>query len=286
MLTLNAPAKINWFLNVLRKRDDGYHDVASLMQLVTLNDTVTMEHSDTVKVISDADIPTENNLVYKAAILVKERAGIKAGVRITLKKEIPVAAGLGGGSSDAAVTLMGLKRFWNLDMTQHELVRIGEVLGSDVPFFFHGPVSIIEGRGDIVYPVRLNRAYSILLVKPPVDISTAWAYAELDKVSSYRKVLTKKNNNIKLFCQALERGDFSLLSSIQGNDFDALIFRRYPAIGDIKQNLMKRGALFSSMSGSGPTVFGVFASEREALEAMGYMLPNWCRVVKTISSNS
>lgn len=284
MLTLSAPAKINWFLNVLYRRDDGYHDIVSLMQCITLNDTLMMEHSDTVEIITDAAIPMEDNLVYKAAMLMKEKAGIKSGVRVTLKKEIPVAAGLGGGSSDAAISIMGLGRLWNLDMTQDELVRIGRALGSDVPFFFHGPVSVIEGRGEIVSPVKVNRSYPVLLVKPPVNVSTAWAYTEFDKVSSSRKVLTK-GNNVKLFSQAFEKGDFSLLSSIQRNDLDALVVRRFPAIGEIKQSLMKRGALFSAMSGSGPTVFGVFDSEEKALEAMGYMLPNWCRVVKTVTSD-
>ncbi len=282
MISLNAPAKINWFLNVLHKRDDGYHNIVSLMQCVTLNDKLMIEHSDTIEIFTDAAIPKEDNLVYKAAMLMKKRSGVKAGARINLKKEIPVAAGLGGGSSDAATALMGLKRLWNLDLTQNELLRLGETLGSDVPFFFNGPISVIEGRGEVVSPVKVNISYPILLVKPPVNVSTKWAYTELDKVSSSREVLTKGNNVIKLFCQALEKGDFSLLSTIQRNDFDALVVRRYPAIGEIKQKLIERGALFSAMSGSGPTVFGVFDSEEKALKAMGYMLPNWCRVVKTI----
>lgn len=282
MITLNAPGKINWFLNVLHKRDDGYHDIVSLMQFVTLNDTLMIEHSDTIEVIADSAIPKEDNLVYKAATLLKERAGIKTGARITLRKEIPVAAGLGGGSSDAATVLLGLKRLWNPDMTQSELLRLAETLGSDVPFFFNGPISVIEGRGEIVSPVTVNMTYPILLVKPSVNVSTAWAYTELDKVFSYREELT---NVIKLFCQALEKGDFSLLSAIQRNDFDAPVAGRYPVIGEIKQNLIKRGALFSAMSGSGPTVFGVFDSEEKALKARGHMLPNWCRIVKTVPSN-
>lgn len=285
MLILNAPAKINWFLNVVQRRYDGYHDIVSLMQCITLNDSLVMEYSDAVEVITDAGIPMKDNLVYKAAILMRESAGIKSGVRVTLKKEIPMAAGLGGGSSDAAAALMGLNRLWNLNLTRHELAKFGEVLGSDIPFFFHGPVSIVGGRGDIVFPVGLKRSYAVLLVKPPVDVSTAWAYAELDSGSSYQKVLTKETNNIKLFCQALERGDFSLLSSMQRNDLEPLVVRRYPIIGDIKHNLMMRDALFSSMSGSGPTVFGVFDSESKAVNAMEHMSPHWCRAVKTMTSS-
>ena len=281
MLALKAPAKINWFLNVLGRREDGYHDIVSLMQCITLSDSLMMENSPTVEVVTGADIPREENLVYKAATLMKEKTGIVSGVKITLHKEIPLAAGLGGGSSDAATTIMGLKKLWGLDFTPRDLSGLGETLGSDVPFFFHGPVSVVEGKGEIVSPVGLRKSYSLLLVKPKISISAAWAYAEYDKVSQSREVLTKKHNNIKLFCQALERGDFAFLSSLQGNDLEPLVVRRYPVIGEIKHSLMLRGALFSSMSGSGSSVFGVFDSERDAENAKEYMSPHWCRVVTT-----
>lgn len=287
MLILKAPAKINWFLHVVRKRDDGYHDIVSFMQWVNLYDSLVIEHSDMVEVITESDIPLENNLVYKAAMVIKEHAGVDMGVRIVLKKEIPMAAGMGGGSSDAAFAMMGLNRHWNLNMGRHELARLGAMLGSDVPFFFHGPASLIEGRGEIVSPVEIKRSYAILLVKPPVDVSTAWGYAEIDRHSSrhsHSEVLTKKNDNIKLFCHALEAGDLSSLSQNWGNDFESLVISRYPVVGDIKQGLLKRGALFSAMSGSGPTVFGVFESEQVASEAMRDMLPNWCRVVRTLEN--
>ena len=244
MLTLKAPAKINWFLNVLGRRKDGYHDIVSLMQCITLSDSLVMENSPTVEVVTGADIPGEENLVYKAARLMKEKTGSVSGVKITLHKEIPLAAGLGGGSSDAAATLMGLKRLWDLDCTPRDLAGLGEALGSDVPFFFHGPVSVVEGRGEIVSPVGLRKSYPLLLVKPEISISAAWAYAEYDKAPRSREVLTKKHNNIKLFCRALERGDFAFLSSLQGNDLEPLVVRRYPVIGEIKHSLMLRGALF------------------------------------------
>ncbi len=288
MLTLKAPAKINWFLNVLGKRNDGYHDIVSLMQWVDLYDSLAIDHSDKVEVVTESGIRTEDNLVYKAAMLVREKAGINSGVRIALKKEVPMAAGMGGGSSDAAFTVMGLDRYWGLDMGIQELAGLGAMLGSDVPFFFHGPASVIGGRGEIVTPVKLRRPHVLLLVKPPVEVSTAWAYSEIDRHSSSfspGEELTKKDNNIKLFCRALEEGDFALLSSIRGNDFESVAVSKYPVIGDIKHGLLKKGALFAAMSGSGPTVFGVFASEQIAKEAMRQMLPNWCRVVKTVASD-
>jgi 4-diphosphocytidyl-2-C-methyl-D-erythritol kinase len=281
MLTLNAPAKINWFLDVFGKRDDGYHDIVSLMQCVTLFDSLTLEHSEEIEVISDSDIPLVENLVYRAAVLMKERTRNTSGARITLKKEIPMAAGLGGGSSDAASTLNGLNRLWNLNLTPQELAVIGQDLGSDVPFFFHRPAAVIEGRGDVVSPVRLNSACTLVLVKPPIPVSTAWAYAQADTMG--RKVLTKNDNFIKLFCLALEDGDFSLLSTLQKNSLEDPVIRRYPVIDEIKRNLMQKGAVFSSMSGSGPTVFGVFPAEGEALKAAGHLSSHWCRVVKTIT---
>ncbi|HAM52139.1 MAG TPA: 4-(cytidine 5'-diphospho)-2-C-methyl-D-erythritol kinase [Nitrospiraceae bacterium] len=285
VLTLSAPAKINWFLHIVRKRDDGYHDIVSLMQYVTLSDTLTMEHSDGIQVVSAQNIPQEENLVYKAAVLMRQLMRIKSGVRITLKKEIPEAAGLGGGSSDAASSLLGLSRLWNLNVAPIELAEMGKVLGSDVPFFFQGPLAMVEGRGEIVFPVRLRASYSLLLVKPLLAVSTAWAYAQLD-VPSNPKVLTKKHNNITLFRQALENGDFSLLSSLQRNDLEPHVAKRYPVIDEIKEKLMLNGAIFSSMSGSGPTVFGVFRTDKEAAKAAEGLSPNWCRVVKTVAPYS
>lgn len=281
MLTLKAPAKINWSLNVFGKRDDGYHDILSLMQCVTLADSLEFEDSDTLELLSGAPIPLADNLVFRAMTLLKDKAGVEKGARITLRKEIPFAAGLGGGSSDAAATLVGLDRLWNLGISRQELAEMGGALGSDVPFFFHETAAVVTGRGEIVSPVNIGRSHAMLLVKPQVGVSTAWAYQELDRNSGDR-VLTKKDNNIKLLCLALERGDFSLLSSVHRNDLELPVIRRYPVIADIKEELRKSGALFSAMSGSGPTVFGVFGTENDALKAVENLAPHWCRVVKTV----
>lgn len=285
MLTVNAHAKINWFLHVLSKREDGYHDILSLMQCITLSDSLTFEDSASLEVVTAAPIPLERNLVYRAMTLLKEVTGFRGGARVTLRKEIPMAAGLGGGSSDAASALAGLNRLWSLNLTADELTGIGERLGSDVPFFFKRPVALVEGRGEIVSPLEMVRSYPIVLVKPPIEVSAAWAYEELDKTSLAARELTRKNNNIKLFCQALEKGDFSLLSSVGRNDLETPVVSQFPVIGEMKNALRETGALFSSMSGSGPTVFGVFESEEKAAEASERMLPNWSRVVRTITSN-
>jgi 4-diphosphocytidyl-2-C-methyl-D-erythritol kinase len=283
MLSLKAPAKINWFLNVRCKRSDGYHEISSLMQCLTLGDSLTFEDADDIDVSADLPIPREENLVYKAALLMRERCGIRKGVRITLKKEIPLAAGLGGGSSDAAYTMRGLNDFWGLTLTPAELADLGSGIGSDVPFFFHGPAALIEGRGERVTPVALKRSCTLLLVKPPTGISAAWAYGQM-KAAPCHEALPKRDSPVAQFCRALDEGNFSFLSSLQSNDLEPPVLREHPVIGEIKEELRRKGALFSSMSGSGSTVFGVFASDEDAGRAAADFSPYWCRAARTLAS--
>lgn len=282
MLVINAPAKINWFLRVSDRRGDGYHNIVSLMQFITLQDSITLEESDDIAVLTEAAIPAQENLVFKAAMMLKATTGAQKGAKISLKKDIPLSAGLGGGSSDAAAVLKGLNQLWRLNLSFNELSEFCARLGSDVPFFFGGPAALIKGKGEEVTPVVLKRPYTILLVKPAFGINAAWAYREFDACAD-RQGLTKKHNNIKLFCHALDIGDFSFLSDISVNDLEKGVFREYPVLKDIKQELLWNGARFSAMSGSGSTVFGVFEDEHSALYAMHQMShDNWCRVVKTI----
>jgi 4-diphosphocytidyl-2-C-methyl-D-erythritol kinase len=283
MLTLKAPAKINWFLNVRCKRADGYHEISSLMQCLTLGDSLTLEDADDVDVSADLPIPREENLVYQAALLVRDRCGIGKGVKITLKKEIPLAAGLGGGSSDAAYTMRGLNDFWGLALSPDELAAFGSEIGSDVPFFFHGPSALVEGRGERVTPVPSKRSYALLLVKPSTGISAAWAYSQI-KAASCREVSSKRDFPLTQFFRALEEGDFSFLSSLQSNDLEPPVLREHPVIGEIKEKLLRKGALFSSMSGSGSTVFGVFASEEDAGRAAADFSHYWCRTARTLTN--
>lgn len=285
MLTLTAPAKINWFLKVTGRRPDGYHDISSLMQCLTLEDSIAFELSDRLEVISALQIPLTENLAYKAALLLKERSGTALGAKIFLNKDIPLAAGLGGGSSDAATTLIGLNRLWGVNLKRHELIRLGETLGSDIPFFFDSPAAVVEGRGEFVSPVRLSKAHIIMLVKPVVAVSSAWAYAEFDRSARSNPELTKEADNIKIIIQALEQGDYAYLSSELKNDLEPYVISRYPVIGDIQTKLLQRGAVLVLMSGSGSTVFGVFESEQPAGEAMPYMAPHWCRIVKTVTDD-
>ncbi len=278
-LHLKAPAKINWFLTVLRKRKDGYHDIETLMQCIGLYDGLLFSYSDTIEVVSDFDIPIEDNLIYKAAFLLKKHTSYRKGVKITLQKNIPVSAGLGGGSSDAAYTLSGLNKFWNLSLSKNELSKLGLEIGSDVPFFLNGPSAFVEGRGENVTPVHINSCIVFLLIKPPVPVSTGWAYQNIEK-------LTKRTVDIKLFCQALNNKDFACLSRMLNNDLEGVVIKRYPVVQEIKKKLLEKGAIISAMSGSGPTVFGVFESEEKALSAAKEMGSNWCKVVRCVGAST
>ncbi|MBI5846583.1 MAG: 4-(cytidine 5'-diphospho)-2-C-methyl-D-erythritol kinase [Nitrospirae bacterium] len=275
---LEAPAKINWFLSVLNKREDGYHNIVSLMQRVSLFDTLLFEESEQLEVITDiADLPAENNLVFKAAVLMRARAGVRAGARITLKKDIPLAAGMGGGSSDAAYTLIGLNRLWGLNLNTENLRHMGAELGSDVPFFIEDTFALVQGRGEVITSVRDASEIPLLLVNPGIPVSAAWAYAGL------HIGLTKQPVDIKLFCQCLVRKDFVALRSLQNNDLELPVLKAYPEIGRIKELLLRQGAVISAMSGSGSTVFGVFRTEEDARNASKSMGGYWCRAVKTLT---
>ncbi len=274
--SLQAPAKINWFLSVLGRRSDGYHDIVSPMQCVSLFDVLDFEESDRIELESGMDIPPKDNLVYRAAVLLRDRVSHKGGARITLRKEIPAAAGLGGGSSDAAFTLIGLNRLWGLRLTKEELMGVAASVGSDVPFFINGPFSLIERRGEKVTALSPGSSVSLLLVNPGVPVSTAWAYG------AFRPELTKNEVDIKLFCQALAGKDFPSLARMIFNDLERPVIGRYPAVAEIKKMLVANGAVVSCMSGSGPTVFGVFRSEVQALDAAEKMGRHWRRVVRTL----
>lgn len=286
MLTVKAPAKINWSLFVLDKREDGYHNIVSLLQCIGLYDVIDFELSDDLILESSLDLPCEQNLVYKAAILLRDYSGTKNGARITLKKEIPSGAGLGGGSSDAAFTLMSLNKLWELGLDNGELKLLGNKLGSDVPFFFDGPLALAEGRGERLTSLPVARSHVLLLVKADCSVSTSWAYGELGRAGKGDMALTKidnKINNIQFIYGAVAAGDLSGIARSARNDFEYAVIRRYPVIGTVKEQLLKSGAVMALMSGSGSAVFGLFEDENRALNASGYFPSYFCRVVKTLT---
>lgn len=257
-----SPAKVNLFLKVLSKRPDGYHEILSLMQPVSLYDEVTIdvEEGDGITVSTDhAGVPGgKDNLAYRAAELLLKEAGLKRKVSIFIGKKIPVGAGLGGGSSDAATVLMGLNSSLGYPVDEKRLMEIGASIGSDVPFFILKSPALATGRGEVLKRVKLP-PYSYLLVNPGFHVSTAWAYNNLD--------LTKKaEDNILMYSEealASERN----IKDILHNDLEAVTAGKYPEIATIKGALVEAGAIGALMSGSGPTVFGVFSDSHRAQEA-------------------
>lgn len=279
MVTVKAPAKINWSLSVLRRREDGYHDILSLIQAVGLYDTLTFEDSQEIEIVSNQFIKKENNLVYKAIVALQNFTGINRGVKVTLKKEIPIGAGLGGGSSDGAATLKALNEFWQIGLSNEQLIEIGKTLGSDVPFFFSLPLCIVRGRGEILEPLKINKAYTLLLVKPSFGVSTRWAYEALNMRGQLTENYEKINNSIWLLYENLCKGRLNL---DLWNDFEKVVEKRYPEVGKIKRKLIEAGAKQSLMSGSGSTVFGLFEGVAEAQSALNKFSGYWCKVVQTL----
>jgi 4-diphosphocytidyl-2-C-methyl-D-erythritol kinase len=276
MLTLKAPAKVNWFLVVSGKREDGYHDIQSLIQCIDIFDTLGFEESGRLELITDAPIPAWENLVLKAAELLKKTTQTRKGARITLHKKIPLSAGLGGGSSDAAATLTGLGRLWGIKLAHKELLALSATLGSDIPFFLDSPAAVVEGRGEKVAPVSLKRRWPLLLIKPDFGVSTARAYGLLKEYSG-------KVHDTEGLIRALDSGDFSSIKAIIKNSLEAPVFREHPEVKKIKDTLIESGALMSLMSGSGPTVFGVFRGRDEAERASTAFPGHWTSVVETIT---
>ncbi len=264
-----APAKINLFLKVLGKRPDGYHDIYSWFQAVSLFDHIEIAKNDTGKIeleiVGDRNLKADDsNLVVKVAKLMRARFGIKTGLDIRLEKNIPVAAGLGGGSSDAASALYAVNRLFGLELSSVELAELGSELGSDIPFFFSSGQAEVTGRGEIVADLELPRGYWIVLVCPNLAISTAESYAGL------KMDLTRPERVIKLFCCKDFKGLIKEISRVN-NDFEGMHFLSFPELEKIRGALLKNKAAMIRMSGSGPTIFGLyrFMPEGEGLHQSG-----------------
>ncbi|NTV48198.1 MAG: 4-(cytidine 5'-diphospho)-2-C-methyl-D-erythritol kinase [Geobacteraceae bacterium] len=263
-LTLFAPAKINYLLDVIGKRADGYHDLRMIMQRVNLCDKITLTLTNTpgITVICNSNgVPNgPNNIAWKAAQALLDIAESDNGVNISITKNIPVAAGLGGGSSDAATVLMGLNELLKLGLTDQQLMDTGRKLGADVPFFIFKKTALAEGIGERLTHLPETPKCWIVLINPGVHISTAWVYRSLQ--------LTNKGelNNIPKFFKSIED-----IVAILSNDLESVTIQAFQVIARIKERLMDLGAMGSMMSGSGPTVFGIFksfdAAEAARLEA-------------------
>lgn len=275
---LQAPAKINYLLDVIRKRPDNYHDLRMVMQRIALSDEIEISLSDTpgIRVYCDReDVPDgPANIAWRAAEALLALAHINTGIDIFIVKKIPMAAGLGGGSSDAATVLMGLNDLLNLKLTDEKLMSVGVKLGADVPFFIFKKTALAEGIGDRLSVVEGLPPVWLVLVNPNIHVSTAWAYKnlQLTKKSDTDK-LPKFNNRIEDIC--------ALLS----NDLESVTIGRFPIIQEIKDALLANGAKAVLMSGSGPTVFGIFEEEQQASDCqreIGLNTPWYSLVTRTI----
>ena len=256
--TLPSFAKINWLLRILGRREDGFHELCTIFQTVSLFDELTFEESDKISLdCDDKNIPTgETNLIIKAAGLLKNETGVKNGAKIFLKKRIPAPGGLGGGSSNAAVALLGLAALWNLEIGFEELVGLGARLGSDVPFFLYGGTASGSGRGTQVVPRPDLSEKFLLIVTPGIEVSTAAAFARIN--APYLTNVTSKS--ILKICQN-EAENFNSRQTDVSNDFEKSVYEFQPEIRRVKERLLASGAKRALLSGSGASVFATFDKE-------------------------
>ncbi|MFA7636742.1 MAG: 4-(cytidine 5'-diphospho)-2-C-methyl-D-erythritol kinase [Monoglobales bacterium] len=272
-IDIAANAKINLTLDVLRKREDGYHELKMIMQTVSLFDSINIRKKESGISLKTSlkYLPTDRrNIAYAAAELFFECAGIKDGVSINIKKSIPVAAGLAGGSSNAAAVLVGLNKMYDNIFSEHELCKMGEKLGSDVPFCIAGGCALCEGRGEILTQLPDLPATTFLVAKPPIRVSTTEVYSHLrvDKLTEHP--------DTEGTVGAIKRGDREAVAVRMFNVLETVTAKEHPEIKRIKQEMIDFGAMGSVMSGSGPAVIGLFKDKKLANDARVYMQKKRC----------
>ncbi len=250
--------KINWNLKILGKRDDGFHELCTIFQTVSLCDYLKFSESKNLLLsCTNENIPTdENNLIIKAARLLREKFKISNGAKIQLEKNIPSPGGLGGGSSNAAIALLGLSKLWNLKIEFSELLKLAEQLGSDVPFFLYGGTALGAGRGTEIFPLSQIEEKFILIVTPDENISTAEAFARLGAT----RLTNSESKSILQICRN-EAERFDLRQNELINDFESSVFSVAPETKRVKKTLLELGAVKALLSGSGASVFGLFDTE-------------------------
>ncbi|OEH92627.1 4-(cytidine 5'-diphospho)-2-C-methyl-D-erythritol kinase [Bacillus solimangrovi] len=257
-ILVKAPAKINLALDALHKRDDGYHEVEMIMTTVDLADMIELEDTkdSSIKLSSqNRFVPNdERNLAYQAAMLLKKRFNVERGLNISMTKTIPVAAGLAGGSSDAAAVLRGVNKLWNLGLSLDELAKLGAEIGSDVSFCVYGGTALATGRGEKIHRLPPPPPCWVILAKPTLGVSTAEIYNNLD-------LSNVQHPNIKEMVKAIENEDYEGICNNVGNVLESVTLNRYPEVLALKQQIERFGADAVLMSGSGPTVFALVQYE-------------------------
>ncbi len=262
---LKARAKINLTLDILGKREDGYHEIQTLMQTLNLYDSLFIRKIDkpNVKLVTNISwLPTDsNNLIYKAAEYMREAYDLKQGLFIQLRKNIPVSAGLAGGSSDCAATLIGIKHLFDLHISYDKLLEIGKIFGADVPYCIMRGTALAEGIGEKLTRLPNFPFAYIVLVKPPISVSTAYVF------KNFTQENVTQRPDIDLLMQGIHNNDIRTISQNLCNVLESVTETKYPIITEIKNTLMEEHALGALMSGSGPTVYGIFTKKSSALAA-------------------
>jgi 4-diphosphocytidyl-2-C-methyl-D-erythritol kinase len=276
-IRVRSYAKINWTLDVLFRREDGFHEIRTIYQTISLHDTLHIfESAESIEIeCANPSVPCDSsNLVYRAASMLLEAAGRRFGARILIEKRIPVAAGLGGGSSNAGAALIALNRFWGLDLDTTDLIRIAGQIGSDVPFFLFGGSALGVGRGEEVYPLPDIECDNILVANAGVPVSTAGAYGALGR-------LTRADRDRIIPFTLLAANGIRKLPLEGRNDLEEFVLAAHPEIQTVKGKLTDLGARNALMSGSGGTVFGIFDNLLTSERAMGELRSQslWCEAV-------
>ncbi len=268
-IRLKARAKINLGLDVIGRRENGYHDVRMVMQTVGLYDRIIMtkipEEDIRIKTNIGFLPVNENNLVYKAIMLMKNKYNLKGGIEVDLNKFIPVAAGMAGGSSDAASTLFGMNRLYDLNLPMRELMNMGVEIGADVPYCIMRGTALAEGIGEKLTRLPDMPFCHILIAKPPVNVSTKLVYENLDSTQ------IQSHPDIDGIIEAIKLKDVALVASRMGNVLESVTVPLYPVIDNIKKDMMEHGAINAMMSGSGPTVFGIFLDEQSMVACQQFL---------------
>ncbi|MGI6071780.1 MAG: 4-(cytidine 5'-diphospho)-2-C-methyl-D-erythritol kinase [Lachnospiraceae bacterium] len=262
---LIAYGKINIGLDVIGRRNDGYHSVRMIMQTVDICDYVTVakKRSGITVGCDDPLVPgLEDNIAWKAAKLITDKYGLREGVNIFIEKNIPVAAGMAGGSTDAAAVITGMNRLFGLNMSREEQDEIAMKIGADVPFCLRRGTYLAEGLGEKLTALKDMPEAGILVVTPPFEISTKEVYAALDSIDN------PERPDIDGMCEAIGRNSLTLIAERMGNILEQVTGRMHPIIGEIKREMINAGAMVSMMTGSGPTIFGLFESNETAAEAV------------------
>jgi len=267
-LVVESPAKINLGLNVVAKRNDGFHDLETIFIPIMLADKITFQQSNELRFDSNSELLNQDkeNLIFRAIELLEEQTKRNISLNITLEKNIPLGAGLGGGSSNAVTTLKSVNKMLKFELSYSELSEMALKLGSDVPYFLNPVPAYAESRGEILSSINLEIPYPILLVNPGFKIDTKWAFSKI-------KPATPERNLKEIFKDGLT--DFDNLKNYVRNDFEEVVFKDYPELKQIKSELFNQGAQFALMSGTGSTVYGIFSNLQKALWAEDYFNKNY-----------